>query len=305
MSMKVGVLYPSYEIPGDPGAVKEWTLAVEAMGFHHISAIDHVVGANKASRPNWSATYHLDTLFHEPFVLFSYMAGFTTKIGFVTGIIILPQRQTVLVAKQTACLDVLCNGRLRLGLGTGWNEVEYEALNMSFKERGRMFDDQIGVLRELWTKPAVTLKTAYHTVTDAGINPLPVQKPIPIWFGGGNKAPRNLQNNNMEKVQRRIARLGDGWLPPFAPDDEAAEQLANFHGYCREYGRDPKSIGIEGVVLAFQRNQDTWTDQVKAWQRLEATHICINPMGDGLNGVEQHLRRLEQFKKALPPGIIP
>jgi probable F420-dependent oxidoreductase len=302
--MKVGVIYPSYEMPGDAGAVKEWTLAVEAMGFHHVSAIDHVVGANKASRPNWSATYHLDTLFHEPFTVFSFMAGFTTRIGFVTGIIILPQRQTTLVAKQTACLDVLSGGRLRLGIGTGWNEVEYEALNMSFKDRGKMFDDQIHVLRELWTKPAVTLKTPYHTITDAGINPLPIQRPIPIWFGGGNKAPRNLKGPNIEKVQRRIARLGDGWLPPFAPDDEAEELLAKFHGYCREYGRDPKSIGIEGVVLAFQKNEDGWSDLVKAWQRLGATHICVNPMGDGLKGVEQHLRRLEHFKKALPPGLV-
>ena len=302
--MKVGVVFPQYEIEPDSGAIKEYTQAVEAMGFKHIVAIDHVLGANKASRPNWTATYHLETAFHEPFTLFAFMAGITEKIGFITGVIILPQRQTMLVAKQTACLDVFSNGRLRLGIGTGWNEVEYEGLNMSFADRGKVFDDQIEVLRALWTKPAVTLKTPYHTVTDAGINPLPVQRPIPLWFGGGNKTPANLNFHNAEKVQRRIARVGDGWIPPFAPDDEASEALEKFGGYCREYGRDPATIGIEGFIGAYRTNQDRWADLTKAWQKLGATHMAVNPVGDGLQGVKAHLKRLEEVKAALARELL-
>src|SRR5579862_2069659 len=157
--MQIGVYFPQYELPPEADAIRDYVQGVEALGFNHLIIMDHVVGANKASRPDWRATYHLETIFYEPFALIAFLAGITSKLGFITGVLVLPQRQTVLVAKQAACIDIYCNGRLRLGIGTGWNQVEYEALNASFTGRGKVFDDQIAVLRALWTQKAVTLKT--------------------------------------------------------------------------------------------------------------------------------------------------
>jgi probable F420-dependent oxidoreductase len=314
--MKIGVIYPQTEFGTDTGALKEWTQGAEQLGLSHITAFDHVINANSASRPGWNPPYDLESQFYEPLALFCFMAGITGTIGFLTSILILPQRQTVLVAKQAACLDVLCGGRLRLGVGTGWNHVEYEALNVPFGERGEIFDDQIGVLRELWTKPAITLKTPYHAITDAGINPLPVQRPIPLWFGGGSPSPFGI-HPNMEKVTRRIARLGDGWLlpgfAPFsrddlrtrggAPNEDAVEIIERFRGYVREYGRNPAKVGIEVTINTSRENQATWIDTAKFWQNLDVNYLSINTMFDGLRGCEQHLRRLEEAAKAIRGGI--
>lgn len=313
--MKIGVIFPQTEFGTDIGALKEWTQAVEKLGLSHIAAFDHVIGANKASRPGWNPPYDIESQFYEPLALFCFMAAITRTVGFLTNILILPQRQTVLVAKQAACLDVLCNGRLRLGVGTGWNQVEYETLNVPFKRRGEIFDDQIGVLRELWTKPAVSLKTPYHTIVDAGINPLPVQRPIPLWFGGGSPAPFGIKPN-IEKVTRRIARIADGWVPSFARlvrndkgagivtyNDEGAESVEKFRSYVREYGRDPAKIGLEGSVSTFRKTEATWVDSAKFWKKLGANYMSINTMLDGLRGCEEHLRRLEEAVTAIRAGI--
>ena len=297
--MQAGVYFPQYELPPDAEAIKDYVRGVEALGFTHLIIMDHVIGANKASRPNWTGTYHLETVFHEPFSLIAFLSGVTSKLGFITGVLVLPQRQTTLVAKQAACIDIYCNGRLRLGIGTGWNQVEYESLNASFADRGRVFDDQIEVLRALWTQKCVTIKTDYHIITDAGINPLPIQRPIPLWFGGGNKAPANLPRNAVDKVLRRIARLGDGWMPPFGPGEEAVEGVEKFRALCREYGRDPAQVGIEGIVRAQRATQDKWADQVAVWRRLQTTHMAVNTIHDGLSGVDAHLRRLEEIKPVL------
>jgi probable F420-dependent oxidoreductase len=295
--MQIGVVFPQYEIGADAGEIRAYTQGVEALGFDYIMVFDHVLGANTKSRPDWVGPYTLETMFHEPFALFGYMAGVSTKLGFSTGVLILPQRQTVLVAKQAAEVDVLCNGRFRLGVGTGWNHVEYEALNMSFADRGKVFEDQIEVMRALWTKPAVTLKTPYHTITDAGINPLPIQKPIPIWFGGGSKHPV-WGTPGSEKVVRRIARLGDGWMPYSNPREEGPELMEKFRGYVREYGRDPNKIGIDGVV-GTRGNEDEWVAIFDAWRKLGATHVAVTTMHDGLTGADQHLKRLQQAAKVL------
>src|SRR5438477_2827682 len=176
--MRIGVVFPQTEIGSDPSAIKDYAQTAEALGFRDILAYDHVIGANPASRPGWRAPYsHLD-MFHEPFVLFAYLAGLTKKVEFVTGIIILPQRQTVLVAKQAAALDVLSGGRLRLGVGLGWNAVEYQALGQDFHKRGKIIEEQVAVLRELWTEPLVNFAGQWHTIPDAGLNPLPIQSPI-------------------------------------------------------------------------------------------------------------------------------
>ncbi len=189
--------------------------AVEELGFGHILAFDHVVGANTASRPGWDKPYDLTSQFHDPFVLFSFLSAVTTELGFVTGILILPQRQTVLVAKQAACLDVLCGGRFRLGIGTGWNELEYEALGVPFEVRGDLIEEQVAVLRGLWSEDAFTFSGDYHSIPDVGLCPMPVQRPVPLWFGGGSDRPAFGNQPAREKVLRRIARLADGWIPQF------------------------------------------------------------------------------------------
>ena len=228
--MRFGVVFPQTEIGADPLAIKDFAQAAEALGYQHILAYDHVIGANPASRPGWRPPYTYRDPFHEPFVLFGYLAGLTKKIELVTGVIILPQRQTVLVAKQAAALDVLSGGRLRLGIGIGWNPVEYEALNENFKNRGRRSEEQVEVMRKLWTQELVTFQGQWHTITDAGLNPLPVQRPIPIWFGGGD-----------DRALRRLARLGDGWFPLLGPDDKCRAAIEKIHSYAREAGRDPGS----------------------------------------------------------------
>ncbi len=297
--MQIGVVFPQTEIGNDPGALKEYAQAVERMKFTHVLAYDHVLGANTASRPDWKGPYKLETPFHEPFVLFSYFAAVTKSLGFTTGIIILPQRQTVLVAKQAASLDVLSGGRLRFGIGIGWNDVEYEALGMNFHDRGKRSEEQIDLLRQLWTKPAVTFKGRDHTVTDAGINPMPVQKPIPIWFGGGSDQPRlGLPAN--DGVMRRIACMADGWMPQWQPDDRGKELLAKVHAYMREYGRDPKKLGIEGRDSAHRSGEARWAETTKLWRDSGASHFSVNTMSDGLKGAHGHLRRLEEFRKAVP-----
>ncbi|MBX7251491.1 MAG: LLM class F420-dependent oxidoreductase, partial [Candidatus Promineofilum sp.] len=200
--MHIGLVYPQTEYPADPAAVRDYAQTAEALGFSHILAYDHVLGANPDRPGGWTGPYTYQTPFMEPFVLFSHMAAVTTHLGFATGILILPQRETALVAKQAATLDVLCGGRLRLGIGTGWNEVEYVALGQDFHTRGRRQEEQIEVLRALWTQELVTFKGRWHDIPDAGLNPLPVQRPIPLWFGG-----------HADVVLRRLARLGDGWMP--------------------------------------------------------------------------------------------
>ena len=236
--MRFGVVFPQTEIGTDAAVIRDFAQTAEALGYHHILAYDHVIGANPASRQGWRPPYTHKDSFHEPFVLFSYLAGVTKSLEFTTGVIILPQRQTVLVAKQAAALDVLSGGRLRLGIGIGWNPVEYEALGEDFKNRGRRSEEQVEVLRKLWTQELVTYEGQWHKITDAGLNPLPIQRPIPIWFGGSD-----------DRALRRLARLGDGWFPLMGPDDTCRAAIDKIGSYAREAGRDPKSIGIEGRVM--------------------------------------------------------
>lgn len=284
--MQIGVVFPQTEIGTDPGGIREYGQAVERMGFSHILAYEHVIGANRASRPDWGRRpYDLDSMFHEPFVLFGFIAAATSTIGLVTGIVILPQRQTVLVAKQAATLDVLSNGRLRLGIGIGWNDVEYTALGMNFRDRGRRSLEQVEVMRALWTNRAVTIDKRWHKIPDAGLWPLPVQRPIPVWFGG-----------MADQVLDRVARIGDGWLPQFEPGDAARASLAKLHDLARKYGRNPDGIQIEGRMSLKLGEESTWESKRKDWEDLGANYLSLNTMGDGLKGAEQHLRRLESAR---------
>lgn len=286
--MRIGVVFPQTEIGSDPGAVREYAQAAEEMGYSHILAYDHVLGANVATRPGWRGPYTSETLFHEPFVLFGYLAGLTQRIELVTGVIILPQRQTVLVAKQAAEIDVLSGGRLRLGVGIGWNQVEYEGLNENFNNRGVRLEEQIEVLRALWTDTSVTYKGRWHTVDHAGINPLPMQRPIPVWIGA-----------TAEAALQRAARLADGWFPQRPPDDEARAVMERLRGYLREAGRQDAPFGIEPRLSVNDTPESEWASFVEGWRELGATHMGINTMNAGLKSPQEHIETLRRVKAAL------
>jgi probable F420-dependent oxidoreductase len=287
--MKIGVVFPQTEIGRDPAAIRDYAQAVEAMGYTHILAFDSVVGANPNRPGGWTSQYTHEHAFHEPFVLFGFCAGVTRRVELVTGIVILPQRQTTLVAKQAAQVDVLSGGRLRLGIGVGWNAVEFEALGENFGNRGNRVEEQIEVMRLLWTKELVTYEGRWHRVPDAGINPPPVQRPIPIWMGGDS-----------EVVIRRAARLADGWitLPSFRPGPAGQEIVDRLHGLVRQAGRDPAAFGIEARMALAQTPPDERAKQIAAWRAMRGiTHLCVNTMGLGLSGSDDHMRTLERFKR--------
>ncbi len=287
--MQLGAIFPQTEIGADPAGVKDFAQAAEALGYEHLLVFDHVLGADASRRAEWNRPYSSVDLFHEPFVLFGYLAAVTEKIELCTGIIILPQRQTALVAKQTAEVDVLTGGRLRLGIGVGWNEVEYEALGQDWGNRGRRSAEQVEVLRLLWTQEVVNYEGRYHRITHAGINPLPVQRPIPVWFGGG--APQ---------VVRRIARMGDGWFPQFQPDAAGQERIGELRALAEGYGRKAADIGIEGrVALADSDNADDWNRLAAAWDEAGATHLSVNTMRAGLKGPDQHIDAIRRFREAV------
>lgn len=283
--MKIGVVFPQVEIGNDPAAIRDYGQAVEAMGYTHILTFDHVLGANRTSHPGLKGPYTHKDAFHEPFVLFGFLAGATRRVELVTGIIILPQRQTALVAKQAATVDVLSGGRLRLGVAVGWNFVEYEALGEDFSTRGRRIEEQIEVLRALWTKELVTVKAGWHRVTDAGINPLPVQRPIPIWMGGES-----------ERVLRRAARVADGWMPHFRPGPEAQQVVDRLRGWVQEAGRDPETFGVEGRFTLSQVPRDQWIRELDAWRAMRGvTHLCIHTVGLRLKKPDSHVEMLRRF----------
>ena len=258
------------------------------MGYNHIVAFDHVLGANAGSRPSWGGAYQHTDAFHEPFVLFGYLAGLTSRVELVTAVIILPQRQTALVAKQAAALDVLSGGRLRLGIGIGWNAVEYEALGENFHNRGRRSEEQIDLMRRLWTNDLITYDGLWHKITDAGLNPLPVQQPIPVWLGGA--APQTV---------RRVAEIGDGWFPLFPPDDRGRQLIESMREQAREAGRDPSSIGIESWVSIRGSSDSEWRQSVQAWRELGATHMSVNTMNAGIDSPQGHVDAIRRFKEAV------
>ncbi len=285
--MRFGVVFPQTEIGADAGAVRAYAEQVEGLGFTHVLAYDHVLGADPEAHPGWSGPYNLNSTFHEPFVLFGYLAGFTA-LELVTGIIILPQRQTALVAKQAAAVDVLSGGRLRLGIGLGWNAVEYEALGKTFSDRGKRVDEQVELLRRLWTESSVTFHGSYEHVTGAGLAPLPVQRPIPVWFGAQSPP-----------AYRRAGRLGDGWFPQVPPGPKLDEARAIVDQAAREAGRDPATVGMEGRVSWGDKTVAKLAEQVGRWRAAGASHVSVNTMGSGLDTVDDHVRVLGEIARAL------
>ena len=286
--MKIGTVFPQTEIGQDPAMIRDYAQAVEAMGYTHILAFDSVIGANPDRPGGWDSQYDYRHAFHEPFALFAFCAAVTRRIELATGVLILPQRQTTLVAKQAAEVDVLSGGRLRLGIGVGWNPVEFEALGENIHDRGKRVEEQLEVMRLLWTRELVTYEGRWHRVPDAGIKPLPVQRPIPVWMGGESEA-----------VLRRAARLADGWitLQTFRPGPAAQQIIDRLHGLVRDAGRDPAAFGIEGRVALAKLPPAEWAKELAAWRAMRGiTHVCVNTMGLGLPGPEEHVRTLERFR---------
>ncbi len=280
--MRIGVVFPQTELGGDPGAVRAYGQRVEELGYTHILAYDHVLGADPQVHRDWKGPYDIDTTFHEPFVMFGYLAAITS-LELVTGIIILPQRQAVLVAKQAAEVDLLTGGRFRLGVGLGWNAVEYEALGEDFTNRGRRSEEQVELMRRLWTERSVTFTGRHHTVTGAGLAPPPVQRPIPVWFGVAS-----------DRAYERAGRLGDGWFPMMRPGprlDHAREQVQRA---AANAGRDAGSLGMEGRV-DWTGDRDAIAADIAAWKAAGATHLSVNTMKAGLATVDDHLAVLERI----------
>jgi probable F420-dependent oxidoreductase len=285
--MRIGVVFPQTEIGADVGAVRTYGQRVEELGFTHVLAYDHVLGADPVVHAPWNRPYDVHTTFHEPMVLFGFLAGITS-LELVTGIIILPQRQTALVAKQAAEVDLLTGGNFRLGVGLGWNAVEYEALGRDFTDRGRRMTEQVHLLRRLWTEPVVTHEGPSERITAAGLAPLPVQQPIPVWFGAQSPA-----------AYRRVGRLADGWFPQMAPGPQFEAARAAVEEAAREAGRDPAALGIEGRVTWGQGPLDAVVDAISAWRDAGATHVSVNTMGAGFGPVEGHLDALAQVSEAV------
>lgn len=289
--MNFGVVFPQTEYGNDPGAIRDYAQTAEALGYSHIVAYDHVLGANPDRPGGWSGVYTFKDAFHEPFALFSFMAGVTHKIQFVPGIIILPQRQTALVAKQAATLDVLSGGRLRLGIGAGWNPVEFTALNENFHNRGARMEEQVEVMRQLWAQPLVNFSGRWHTIPDAGIKPLPVQQPIPVWFGG-----------HSEPALRRAARLGDGWLTNYRQPAEARQALEILADELQANGRSRAVFGVEARLQTTGASPESWRQLIQDWQSASATHFSLNTMSAGLDTPQKHLAMLRKFAETILQG---
>jgi probable F420-dependent oxidoreductase len=278
--MEIGVVFPQTEIAPDAATVRAYAAAVSSLGYHHVLAYDHVVGADRSLHPGFQGPYDVHTTFHEPMVLFGYLAALT-PMEMVAGIIILPQRQTVLVAKQAAEVDLLTEGNFRLGVGIGWNAVEYEALGKDFSNRGARLGEQVELMRKLWTQETVSHSGTYEKVTGAGIAPLPVQRPIPVWFGAQSPP-----------AYRRAGRLADGWFPQVQPGPKLEEAKAIVYQAAVDAGRDPTRIGMEGRVSFRVDGAEAVADKVASWRDAGATHVSINTMGASLPGVDDHIAAL-------------
>jgi probable F420-dependent oxidoreductase len=294
MPVQIGTSLPITEFGPDLNAVRDFAQAADDMGYKVLSMLDHVLGADPQYHPEVANFYYThESYIHEPFTLMGYLAAITNNITMGTSIMILAQRQTSLVAKQAAEVDVLSGGRIRLGIGVGWNPVEYEALGEDFHTRGRKFEEQIEVLRLLWTQEKVNYQGRFHTITEAGINPLPVQRPIPLWIGQGN--PHNPVPR--EHILRRIGRMADGMFPLFPPDDAGREVIDRIKGYAKEAGRDPDALGVQGrVVMSRGSNAEDWIASMKQWEGIGATYISVGTGGLGFESPQEHIDAIRRFK---------
>ena len=281
--MKPNAFFPSLDIGTDPAKIRDWAHAAEDLGYAYIEVPDHVFGAK--ARDGWVPLYDEKASFHETFVTLGFLAAITKTIGLSTGILIAPQRQTGVIAKQAAEVDILSGGRLRLGIGVGWNHVEYAALGADWKTRGARQGEQVEVLRRLWSGDLVSFTGRFHNLQDVSIVPPPVQRPIPIWFGGSSDA-----------VIRRAARLGDGWMPILAPDTQAEQKLGLLRNELKSFGRDPDKFGIEAWLRIHSADPQGWAAAADGWCRLGAGMVMLYPMYR-MTSVDDHIETLRRFKE--------
>ena len=283
--MQISAWFPTRDIGTDPVRVRDWAQAAEELGYDHIEVPDHVFGAT--ARDGWSPRYTEQDPFHETFVTLGFLAAVTTTIGLASGVLILPQRQTGVVAKQAAQVDILSGGRLRLGVGVGWNHVEYEALNEDWKSRGTRQREQVEVLKKLWCDDLVTYQGRFHQFTEVNITPRPVQRPIPVWFGGSSDA-----------VVKRAAQIGDGWMPIMAPDHEAEAKLEQLRNHLSDCGRDTSAFGIEGWLRMDKADPDEWSVAAEGWRKLGADIVMLYPMYR-IPNFEDQIETLRRFKEVV------
>lgn len=293
--MRLGVTFSHPDIGNDPATIRRVVVELERIGFDHLVAAEHVLGGHPDRLAGGPRVHTHDIPYHEPFVLFGYLAAATTRLELVTCILVLPQRQTALVAKQAAELDLLSGGRLRLGVGVGRNWMEYEALNEDFATRGARLEEQVTVLRRLWSEELVTFEGRWHHLDRMGLNPMPVQRPIPIWMGSFTSV--------VERVVRRAATMADGWFPQFPPDDAFRDVLARFRRYAAEAGRDPDAIGIEcAAPVRLDQSPDQWRRTADAFRALGATHLRVITAGGGFASPEEHLDAAGRWFDAVSTG---
>lgn len=288
MPTQIGAFFPTRDMPADASQIRDWAQAGEALGYDYLEISDHVLGADRASLPDFEGPYDVDDSFHETFCTLSYIAAVTEKVGLASGVLILPQRQTALVAKQAAQVDVLSNGRLRLGIGVGWNPVEYEALGEDWSKRGRRQAEQVRLMNQLWTQRTVDFEGDFDMVKHAGVNPLPIQRPIPVWFGGA-----------ADPVLRRAAKLGQGWIPLGNPGSKTSAMLDALRGYLKEEGRDPATFGIEAWIRYGDGNPDDWRATADKWLALGATHLTFYTSGQGAGPLDKQIEAMRGFKETL------
>jgi probable F420-dependent oxidoreductase len=294
--MQLGASLPVGDIGTAAAVIRDYAQTAEGLGFDYLQAPDHVLGANPASIAGKGRVGTTETAYHDPFVLFGFVAGCTQRIGFAPGVLILAQRQAVLVAKQAASLHELSGGRLRLGIGVGWNEIEFVGLNEDFHTRGKRSEEQMRVMQALWAQPHVTLKGEFHTLDDAGINPRPPGGRVPVWFGG-----------HAEATFRRAARYGDGFMPLAYPaDDTALRAFDKLRGLMEAEGRAPESVGIEVWVSPGIGNEDDWRREVAFWKRAGVTHVTAHTTYGSKHhkriagrGAADHLTAITRFRNAV------
>ncbi len=294
--MKLGVALPVNDLGAEPAVIREFAQIAEAEGYDDLMLADHVLGVNVASRPDWGDRNTSKDVFHDPFVLFGFLSACTSRIGFSTQVLILPQRQTVLAAKQAASLDRLCGGRFRLGIGVGWNEVEFTGLNENFHDRGKRSEEQVQVMQALWAAPHVTFHGKWHRIEDVGINPRPKNGRIPIWFGG-----------HMDATLRRIARWGDGWMMlAHPPNATAVAEFDKLRRFVEAAGRDPHVVGLEVWVSTGSGGEADWREEFRFWKAAGVTHVTLNSSYHRLHhrriaghGMADHLEALRRYRAAV------
>jgi len=281
--MRLNAFFPTRDMGSDPVKIRDWAQTAEDLGYATIEVADHVFGA--AARDGFNPLYNETDAFHETLTTLAFLAGATKRIRLSSGVLILPQRQTGVVAKQAAEVDILSAGRLRLGIGVGWNHVEYQSLGIDWATRGARQAEQVEVLRRLWTEPLVTFVGRFHDLQQVSIVPPPIQRPIPIWFGGSSDA-----------VVKRAARLGDGWMPIMPPDDQAAAKLAALHGHLKAFGRDPAAFGLEAWLRTNEPDPQRWAAAADGWRRLGAQMVMLYPMYR-MASFEEQIETLRRFKE--------